>query len=104
MPERDREAVRAELQRMIDNSKGVFEKPTYMRIILQAMNRGTRYNDLPEALRANGAAYNLEHVSTSDCKMIHGEILKSYFQGNLEYMLLHGLDRDDIQELLAFLN
>ena len=109
MPEAERVMIEKELDRIIENSNRYganrkFEKVHYMERVLRAMSSGAKYEDLDKALTANAAAYDNLHVSTSNAGMIAGEIRRTYFHGNLENALVNGLDRNDSQLIVGFMN
>ncbi|MCP8320800.1 MAG: hypothetical protein H3Z52_07660 [archaeon] len=108
MPEQERNLIKNILNNMIEKAERVrnprYEKPHYMRLILQALGSGVRYANLDEALSANGAAYNKLKLTTSSWPMIAGEIKHTYFNENLEKILLSKLNQEDIQVLIEFIN
>jgi hypothetical protein len=81
-----------------------FDKPNYMKLILEGIASGIRYESLKQALWANGPIYDMLRVSGPGWEMIAGQIESAYFQGGIQQALLKGLDRADSRKLIWFVD
>lgn len=109
MSDHARNIVQAELTRMAINSgrysRGApqFEKLQYMRLVLQSLAAGMKYRSLQDALQASSAGFTRLRLNSA-WDTVAGEIQMKYFQGEAANALLTGIDREECNQLVGFIN